>query len=87
VLVREDDSGRQRALRYCPSGNPSAVEKKAAFVLRVRVEAPGPKMGPPRMHFRCEEVGTRQTWRFTDLDRVFEKLRARIDELLLSPDS
>jgi hypothetical protein len=63
------------------------MEKRAAFVLRVRVEAPVPKIGPPRTHFRCEEVGTGRIWRFTDLDGVLEKLRARIDQLLRSPDA
>ena len=83
----DDDSSRQPVSRRRPTGNPGAVEKRAAFVLRVRVESPAPRIGPPRTHFRCEEVGTGRIWRFTDLDRVFEKLRARIDQLLRSPDA
>jgi hypothetical protein len=85
--LRDNDSSRQPVSRRHRSGIPDAVEKRTAFVLRVRVEAPAPKIGPPRTYFRCEEVGTGRIWRFTDLDRVFEKLRARIDQLLRSPDA
>jgi hypothetical protein len=83
--LRDDDGTRKPVSLRHPSGLPDAEETRAAFVLRVRVEAPAPRIGPPRTHFRCEEVGTGRIWRFTDLDRVFEKLRARIDQLLGTP--
>jgi hypothetical protein len=82
----DDVSDRRRGARQGSTRHGSGG-LTAAFVLRVRVEAPEPRIGPPHTHFRCEEVGTGRIWRCTDLNRLFEKLRARIDQLLRAQDA
>jgi hypothetical protein len=58
----------------------NAPDAGAAFVLRCRRETQAE--GPGRLHFNLQLVGAKESWRFTDLDRVFVTLRTEIDRLL-----
>ena len=57
-----------------------APDAGVAFVLRCRRERV--TAGPGRLHFNLQRVGSEQNWRFTDLDLLFDTLRAEIARLL-----
>lgn len=63
-----------------------APDEGIAFVLRCRLERPASD-GEERLHFQLRQVGAEESWRFTELDAVFETLRARIMPLLRSGDT
>ncbi len=63
-----------------------APDEGIAFVLRCRLERSASD-GEERLHFQLRQVGAEESWRFTDLDAVFETLRVRINPMLRSADT
>ena len=69
-----------------PNPPEDAPDEGIAFVLRCRLERPASD-GEGRLHFQLRQVGAEESWRFTDLDAVFQTLRVQIMPLLRSGDT
>ena len=69
-----------------PTAPEDAPEEGVAFVLRCRLERSASD-GEERLHFQLQQAGAEESWRFTDLDAVFEMLRVRITPLLRNGDT